>query len=288
MGDNHDEGRTFAQGLAGLTEQQYADLVTQDYGARAPQVLQHYPFSSYPSPYTAAYAIGAVWTDSGFITGIGGCPAQNLAAQFARGTPTYVYQFDDRHAPGLNNSLPGYQWGAGHAMELAYLWPSFNNGFSLYDLLTPAQLELSHADGGVVGRVRALPRTGGARPARLAALHQRPADVAPARRPEPDDLRGHLRRRASVRLLERRLDPSLQVTADPGPPRPAASGWPGAVHHARRGAADSRRAGSVRAARGGAAGDGGPVRRHHPAPLTWVGHRPGALSLRPPRPGWAK
>jgi len=28
-------------------------------------------------------------------------------------------------------------------MELAYLWPSFNNGFSLYDLLTPAQLQLS-------------------------------------------------------------------------------------------------------------------------------------------------
>jgi para-nitrobenzyl esterase len=28
-------------------------------------------------------------------------------------------------------------------MELAYLWPSFNNGFSLYDLLTPAQLTLS-------------------------------------------------------------------------------------------------------------------------------------------------
>ena len=144
MGDNHDEGRTFSQGLAGLTEQQYADLVAQDYGARAPEVLRHYPFSSYPSPYTAAYAIGAVWTDSGFITGIGGCPAQNLAAQFASGTPTYVYQFDDRHAPGLNNNLPGYQWGAGHAMELAYLWPSFNNGFSLYDLLTPAQLELSH------------------------------------------------------------------------------------------------------------------------------------------------
>lgn len=27
-------------------------------------------------------------------------------------------------------------------MELAYLWPSFNNGYSLYDLLTPAQLGL--------------------------------------------------------------------------------------------------------------------------------------------------
>jgi hypothetical protein len=28
-------------------------------------------------------------------------------------------------------------------MELAYLWPSLGNGFSPYDLLTPAQLELS-------------------------------------------------------------------------------------------------------------------------------------------------
>src|SRR5262249_15008513 len=60
-------------------------------------------------------------------------------------------------------------------------------------------------DGRVVGRVHALPRTGGARPAGLAALYQQAADVAPARRPEPGDLRGHLRRGASVRLLERRL-----------------------------------------------------------------------------------
>jgi carboxylesterase type B len=87
--------------------------------------------------------IGDIWTDSGFLTGIGGCPTQNQAATFAATTPTFFYQFDDLHAPGLNNDHPGYQWGAGHAMELAYLWPSFNNGFSLYDLLTPAQLELS-------------------------------------------------------------------------------------------------------------------------------------------------
>ena len=87
--------------------------------------------------------IGDIWTDSGFLTGIGGCPTQNLASQFAATTRTYFYQFDDLHAPGLNNNQPGYQWGAGHAMELAYLWPSFNNGYSLYDELTPAQLELS-------------------------------------------------------------------------------------------------------------------------------------------------
>jgi carboxylesterase type B len=144
MGTNHDEGRTFTPGFASLTEQQYTQFVDQSYGSLAPAVLQRYPWSGYASPYTAAYAIGAIWTDSGFITGIGGCPEQNLAAQFASTTRTFFYQFDDRHAPGLNMDLPGYQWGAGHAMELAYLWPSFNNGYSLYDLLTPAQLQLSH------------------------------------------------------------------------------------------------------------------------------------------------
>jgi len=143
MGTNHDEGRTFSSGLTGLTQAQADALITSQFGSRAPSILARYPWSSYPSPYTAAYMIGDIWTDSGFLTGIGGCPTQNLAAQFASTTRTYFYQFDDLHAPGLNNNNPGYQWGAGHAMELAYLWPSFNNGFSLYDLLTPAQLELS-------------------------------------------------------------------------------------------------------------------------------------------------
>ena len=144
MGTNHDEGRTFTQGFASYTEQQYVQLVDQAYGPQAPAILRHYPWSAYPAPYTASYAIGAIWTDSGFVNGIGGCPTQNLAARFASQTPTFFYQFDDRHAPALNQDLPGYQWGAGHAMELAYLWPSFGNGYSLYDLLTPAQLELSH------------------------------------------------------------------------------------------------------------------------------------------------
>ncbi|MGH3398391.1 MAG: carboxylesterase family protein, partial [Streptosporangiaceae bacterium] len=132
-----------AQGFAGFTQQQADALITQEFGSRAPAILARYPWSSYPSPYTAAYMIGDIWNDSGFITGIGGCQEQNLAAQFAATTPTFFYQFDDLHAPGLNNDHPGYQWGAGHAMELAYLWPSFNNGYSLYDLLTPRQLELS-------------------------------------------------------------------------------------------------------------------------------------------------
>jgi para-nitrobenzyl esterase len=146
IGTNHDEGRTFTQGFASYTAQQYKQYITSTYGSLAAQVLARYPLSAYPSPYTAAYAIGAIWTDSGFVAGIGGCPEQNLAQEFVKtGAATYFYQFDDRHAPGLNNNLPGYQWGAGHAMELAYLWPSFNNGFSLYALLTHKQLQLSRA-----------------------------------------------------------------------------------------------------------------------------------------------
>jgi carboxylesterase type B len=144
IGTNHDEGRTFAQGLAGLTEAQYESLIDSEYGANASRVLALYPFSSFPSPYTAAYAVGAVWTDSGFLAGIGGCAAQSQEQVFRKYTPVFAYQFDDRHAPGLNDSLPGYMWGAGHAMELAYMWPSFDNGIPLYPQLTPAQLELSN------------------------------------------------------------------------------------------------------------------------------------------------
>jgi para-nitrobenzyl esterase len=143
VGYNHNEGRGFAQDFTGLTQQQADDYVGKLYGSRASRILALYPWSSYPSPYTAAYMLGDIWTDSGLFTGIGGCPGQNLAAGFSSTTRTFFYQFDDLHAPGLNNDHPGYQWGASHAMELAYLWPSFNNGFSLYDELTPAQLELS-------------------------------------------------------------------------------------------------------------------------------------------------
>ena len=107
-------------------------------------MLAEYPFNAFPSPYTAAYAVGAVWTDSGFIGGIGGCAAQNQEQEFRSHTLTFAYQFDDRNAPGLNDTVPGYMWGAGHAMELAYMWPSFDNGIPLYPQLTPAQLELSN------------------------------------------------------------------------------------------------------------------------------------------------
>jgi para-nitrobenzyl esterase len=143
-GSNHDEGRTFAQGLANLDQAGYEAFVRSSFGADADAILARYPFSAFPSPYTSAYAIGAIWTDSGTIGGIGGCAALALDKQLAAHTRTFAYQFDDRHAPGLNNDLPGYMWGAGHAMELAYLWPSFDNGIPLAAQFTRAQRQLSH------------------------------------------------------------------------------------------------------------------------------------------------
>ncbi|HTU29466.1 MAG TPA: carboxylesterase family protein [Solirubrobacteraceae bacterium] len=47
------------------------------------------------------------------------------------------------HAPGLNHDFPGYHWGAGHQVELPFIWPSFNNGFSLSHRFTAGERELS-------------------------------------------------------------------------------------------------------------------------------------------------
>ena len=55
--------------------------------------------------------------------------------------------------------------GGGHAMEFAYMWPSFGNGFSLYDEFTPAQKQLSGQMVRWWGRCRA---PGGLDPGRVA------------------------------------------------------------------------------------------------------------------------
>jgi carboxylesterase type B len=146
LGTNRDEGRPLAAATTSWTQQQYVQFVTSTFGtALAPKVLKAYPLSDFPQPYAISYALAAEPTDSGVIDGIGGCSEQNLAQRFVRdGTPTFFYEFDDRNAPPLTNAIPpGYQDGAGHAMELAYLWPSFTNGFSLYAELTGPQVQLS-------------------------------------------------------------------------------------------------------------------------------------------------
>lgn len=127
IGANRDEGRTFTQGNVGWSRARYVAWVRDTFGTAADGVLARYPWPSRSDRWTGAYLTGAVTTDAGLVLGIGGCANLQLTNALARRTRTYAYEFDARHGPGLT-PLPGYVWGAAHAAELAYLFPSFDNG----------------------------------------------------------------------------------------------------------------------------------------------------------------
>ncbi len=141
-GSNRDEGRTFAQGDIGWTQAQYVAWVRSTFGANADAVLARYRWPSNADRFTPAYLVGAIMTDSGLITGIGGCGTLRLTDTFTRYTRTYAYEFDARHGPGLT-PIPGYVWGAGHAAELAYLFPSFNNGTPIAPTFNAGERQLA-------------------------------------------------------------------------------------------------------------------------------------------------
>jgi carboxylesterase type B len=142
IGANRDEGRTFVQGNIGWTEVQYVSWVQQTFASNASAVLARYPWPATSDRFTAAYLTGAIITDAGLIRGIGGCSNRLLTQAFASYTHTYAYEFDHRTGPGLT-PIPGYVWGAGHAIELAYLFPSFNNGTPIAATFNPAERELA-------------------------------------------------------------------------------------------------------------------------------------------------
>src|SRR5438309_6017366 len=143
VGANRDEGRTFAIGFIGQTEDQYLAFVRATFGARADAVLALYPWPATADAFTPAYLVGAIFTDSGLIAGIGGCGNRSLTQALARSTRTFAYQFDHRTGPGLNPQPAGYVWGAGHAAELAYMWPSFDNGVPIAPTFDAGERQLS-------------------------------------------------------------------------------------------------------------------------------------------------
>jgi carboxylesterase type B len=179
-----DEGRTFAQGFIGATREQYEAWVAQNGGE---PVLARYPWPATADRFTAAYLIGAIMTDAGLLARIGGCPQRALARDLARWTRTWSYEFAHRTGPGLT-PIPGYVWGAGHAAELAYLFPSFDNGTPIAPTFDAAErrlaAEMKHAWGAFVQRgspgwsphgIQSLRAGGQSRlisDARLAAAHQ--------------------------------------------------------------------------------------------------------------------
>jgi para-nitrobenzyl esterase len=121
IGSNHDEWRPLIPYVLGFpgTPQAFRAVLSRSFGPLAPRVLAAYPLHRYSAP---AYALGAIYTDIGAEFGIGSCETHQLANVFSAMVPTYSYEFADPHAPaGYWLAPPGYQLGAAHGAELAYL-----------------------------------------------------------------------------------------------------------------------------------------------------------------------
>jgi para-nitrobenzyl esterase len=145
IGSNRDEGRTFQQGSVGWQEADYTKWINKTFGEMADKVLAQYPWPKDADKYTGAYLAGAVVTDSGHIAGIGGCASLKLMQDFAKYAPVYAYEFGHRTGPGLTREYGAYEWGAGHAAELAYLFPSFNNGEPIAPLFNAGERVLAES-----------------------------------------------------------------------------------------------------------------------------------------------
>jgi para-nitrobenzyl esterase len=144
IGANRDEGRTFTAGSVGAMDKAGYESWLQDNipGPRIASVEARYPWPSNADQFTGAYLTGAIITDSGLF-GIGGCVNRDFVNALAKSTPTFAYEFDHRTGPGVNPQPAGYVWGAGHAAELAYLWPSFNNGTPIAPTFNEGERQLS-------------------------------------------------------------------------------------------------------------------------------------------------
>jgi para-nitrobenzyl esterase len=134
IGSTRDELRSFFQSSVGWTEAQYDGFVQKNFGSHADAVLKLYPWpANMTDPAAVAYQVAAMGTDNGNLgagaieQGIGGCATTALAATFAKNVPVYAYEFGPRRGPGWY-TIAGYQWGAGHATELTYLYPLHDGG----------------------------------------------------------------------------------------------------------------------------------------------------------------
>lgn len=130
IGSTHDEVRGWAWPFATATPAQYEKSLEYLFGNRAADVEKVYPLSNYPAQDTAAYALGAVWTDSSVFYGLGGCQYAQLAQQIAKYQPkTFLYRFDAR-SPSAPPAPGTFDVGAVHGADQAYLWPTAT---SIYD-----------------------------------------------------------------------------------------------------------------------------------------------------------
>jgi para-nitrobenzyl esterase len=115
-GSNHDEYRLFLPADVGLTAAQYPDALAGIYGpAFGAAIAAEYPVGKYAKP---VYALAAVITDQTFA-----CGARAVDRWISPYEPVYAYEFNDRRAPEGNlPPVPGYHYGAAHAIEIPFIF----------------------------------------------------------------------------------------------------------------------------------------------------------------------
>ncbi len=142
IGWNRDEGRVFGLGYLGMRENGYEETVLAQFGDRADEFKALYPWPTNGfAAFTGVYVLGGAVSDQ-FA-----CDSLEMADNFSAIAPVvYVYVFSHQYGPGLIPRLlpPSYNWGAGHAAELAYLFPSFDAGVPLASGFDPDEQLLAH------------------------------------------------------------------------------------------------------------------------------------------------
>jgi carboxylesterase type B len=143
IGSNRDEGRTFTVDNVGMDQAGYESWLQDNLFSpqQVAAVEARYPWPADADEFTGAYLTGAILTDG--LLGLGGCQQRHLANDFAQEITTYMYEFAHRTGPGIRPDPVGYVWGAGHAAELAYMWPSFDNGTPIAPTFNAAERQLS-------------------------------------------------------------------------------------------------------------------------------------------------
>ncbi|MGJ4943667.1 carboxylesterase/lipase family protein [Bradyrhizobium sp. HKCCYLS1011] len=161
-GTNHDEYNLFvAQNfdLAGgpITASTYIAAIavlTGTTATQAPLVASHYPVPAQFATYDQG--AGAAGTDANFA-----CTARfadELASPFV---PTFTYEFSDEKAP--QNFLPpaSFPYGASHASELQYIFPTANpSGYGLNLAQTPLDANQQKLSDRMVGYWTEFARSG--------------------------------------------------------------------------------------------------------------------------------
>lgn len=142
-GTTVDEGRTFTSEFVGWNKSQYEYVIGLLFPNDKAAVLAEYPWpGDSPDPFNGAYAAAEVITDSGAFVEVGACPGRRLAKTLGKYVPVFTYEFDNPDGPGLR-PVEGYVWGAGHAADLPYMWPSFDNGTPIAALFDDGDQQLA-------------------------------------------------------------------------------------------------------------------------------------------------